>query len=213
MRSLTTAALFASVVAGPALADGAHLSGLPAALLSGAAAEGTQHDLAKPPALVVKAGTLTVALDKTTLAEIAAAFGGTIQHAADQGTSADWLCYSVAAAGPNQNIWFLSDGKAGGASHHVTLAGTVYGDPRSDCPAPQGGLTGLGFAAPVPGLGGSLADIEAAFGAVDARDGMVAYLNQGPVSTNGTAPLNGLNYLVKSGSIVGVAATAVDQPQ
>lgn len=210
MKTFAITALFASILVGPALADGARLTGMPAELLGGAAAEGTEHTLPKPPALSVQAGAVTVALDKTTIDDVETAFGGKVQRAADGAVSVAWLCYGVAANGTNQNIWFVSNRAAGSGSHPVTLVGSIEADPRPDCPAPTGTLTGLAFPSPVPTIGADVSALKTAFGAVNARNGMVAYIHQS-ASAGGTL-LNSLNYLIKHDRIVGVAATVIGAP-
>ncbi len=210
MRFINAVTLLFILVAGPALADGSRLTGLPAALLSGAAAEGTQHELPNPPAPSITAGPATILLGETRLGDLKDAFGGTLQQASDGSVSAEWLCYSLGSGKTAQNIWFISDGKAGGSAHKVTLVGAAFGPARADCDAAPAILTGLTLGA--PGLGASESDLAAMFGTVAARNGMVAYLNQSAAVQGGSTEFQSLNYLIKGNAIVGLAASQVTIP-
>lgn len=208
MRSLPAITLLLALGAGPALADGARLTGLPSALLSGAAAEGTQHTVPSPPVPAVTAGELTVVLGQTRLGDVQNALGGTLQHASDGDASADWLCFVVAGP-PQRLLWFVSDGQSGGADRFVTLVGANFPQASRNCDAAPAGLTGLGW--PVPDLGAPEGDLEEAFGVVAARDGMVAYVNQS-ASPGGATTFQSLNYLLADQTVVGLAASQITLP-
>ncbi len=207
MRSLTASTLLLVLLAGPALADGARLTGLPAALLSGDAAEGTQHEIPNQPAPTITAGPATIVLGQTRLGDLKDAFGGTLHHAGDGTVSADWLCYATGSGAKAQMIWFVSDGKAGGPSRAVTLVGANYTQPKPNCDQAPSILPGLKMAA--PGLGASESDLEQAFGTVAARNGMVAYLNQSAAMQGGATVFQSLNYLLDGETIIGFAASQV----
>ena len=210
MRSINALTLLLCLLAGPALADGARLTGLPSALLSGDAAEGTQHEVPSPPASSIAAGPATIVLGTTRLGDLHDAFGGTLRHAGDGSASADWLCYETGSGDTAQMIWFVSDGKAGGPSRVVTLVGAAYSQPKPNCDAAPSILSGLKLGA--PGLGAGEADLEAKFGTVAARNGMVAYLNQGAAMQGGATEFQSLNYLLSGETIIGLAAGEVTVP-
>ncbi len=210
MRSIHAVTLLSLLLAGPALADGARLTGLPAALLSGDAAEGTQHELPNPPAPNIAAGSTTILLGETLLGDLNSAFGGTLRQAGDGSVSAQWLCYDVGSGDKAQILWFVSDGKAGGSTHKVTLVGAAFGPARPDCDTAPASLTGLTVGA--PGLGASESDLQAAFGTVAARNGMVAYLNQSAAAKGGSSEFQSLNYLIKGNVIVGLAVGQIAAP-
>ncbi|SHE58688.1 hypothetical protein SAMN02745157_0506 [Kaistia soli DSM 19436] len=210
MRPLTTATLLLMLLAGPALADGARLTGLPSALLSGDAAEGTQHEVPNMPAPTITAGPATIVLGETLLGDLQDAFGGTLQHAADGSVSADWLCYAAGSGDQQQLIWFVSDGQAGGSEHKVTLVGANYAAPKAGCDAAPSSLAGLTMQA--PGLGGSISDLETTFGTVAARNNMVAYLNQSAAVQGGATTFQSLNYLLNNDIIIGFAASQATVP-
>ncbi|MCX5479462.1 hypothetical protein OSH08_10630 [Kaistia geumhonensis] len=210
MRLFAAASLIVLMTAGPALADdGARLTGVPAALLSGAAAEGTQHEIPNPPAPTIAAGPATIILGQTPLADLHEAFGGTLHHASDGVASADWLCYQLDADGRAELVWFVSDGESGGDSKLVTLVAAAYAQPNPVCDAPSNGLASPQPAAPMPGLGGSLADLEKAYGPVSPRDGMVAYINQGAAMKGGFTAFQSINYLLSGDSIVAFGASQI----
>lgn len=205
MRSLPALAILLAFAAGPALADGSRLAGLPSALLAGDAAEGTQHTLPSPPVPSITAGSMTIVLGETKLGDLNSAFGGTLRHAADGSASADWLCFVVSGDKP-QYIWFVSDGQSGGAARFVTLVGANYPQTQQNCDPAPAGLTGISL--PVPGLGAGEDALAAKFGMVAARNGMVAYVNQS-AGKGGATTFQSLNYLITGNVIAGVAASQI----
>jgi len=210
MRPLTTLTLLLVLLAGPALADGSRLTGLPSALLSGDAAEGTQHEIPNMPAPTITAGPATIVLGQTKLGDLHDAFGGTLQHAGDGTASANWLCYAAGTGSTQQLVWFVSDGHAGGPDQEVTLVAANYAPPKDGCDAAPSSLTGLKMQS--PGLGASTSDLQAAFGQVAARDNMVAYLNQSAAVQGGATTFQSLNYLLNGDTIVGFAVSQVTVP-
>lgn len=213
MRLIAAASLLVLMTAGTALADdGARLTGIPAALLSGAAAEGTQHEIPNPPAPTIAAGPATIILGQTPLGDLHDAFGGTLHHATDGVASADWLCYQLGDGGDTQLVWFVSDGQSGGDSKVVTLVAAAAAQPSPVCDAPANGLASPKPAKPMPGLGGSLADLEKAYGPVSPRDGMVAYINQGAAMKGGFTAFQSINYLLRSDTIVAFGASQIGVP-
>lgn len=207
MRSIVLGSfLAATLLSSAALADGARLTGLPSVLLGGAAAEGTQHVLPKPPVTSISAGGASVVLGQTPLQDVASALGGTISGASDGSEQAAWLCYTATIGGQASYVWFVANGTTA-ADGEVNLVGANFasaGKGEQPCTAPQSSLDAIDFS--VPGLGASEADIKSRFGAVSALDGFVAYQNQEGSS------LDSLNYLIKDGAVVGIAATRISTP-
>jgi hypothetical protein len=203
MKSILVASMAILFSCGIAIADsGARLSGAPAALLAGAAAEGTEHVLPSAPVSAVTAGSMPIVLGSTKLADVAGSFGGDIQSAADGAASASWLCYARESDGRVVEYWFVSDGASGGADRAVTLVVNDYAPSRkAGCADPSASLTRIDFS--VPGLDATPADLEARFGVVAARDGLVAY--QGP----GGSGLQTLNYHLVDGRVSGLAVSEI----
>ena len=204
MRSIVFAAAVSALLLGVARADEGHLSGLPAALLGGAAAEGTQHELPKAPVTSISAGGLTAVLGKTTLGDVASALGGTVATASDGGQDASWLCYTATIGGQAAYIWFLANSTdANGA---LDLVGGNFSSvgKSQPCVAPKVSLDDINFS--VPGLGASQSALQQQFGTVAARYGFVAY------SSEHGSNLQNLNYLIKDDVIVGLAVTRITAP-
>lgn len=204
MRSIVLAAAVSAFLLGSAAADDGHLTGLPAALLGGAAAEGTQHELPKAPVTSISAGGLTAVLGKTTLGDVASALGGTVMTASDGGQGAAWLCYTATISGQEAYIWFLANSTD--ANGKLDLVGGNFSSvgKSQPCVAPKVSLDGIDFS--VPGLGASQSTLQDRFGAVAARYGFVAY------SSEQGSDLQNLNYLIKDSVIVGLAVTRVGSP-
>ncbi|MBN8998981.1 MAG: hypothetical protein J0H54_06180 [Rhizobiales bacterium] len=201
MRSMLLAAAVSVALSTTALA-GADLSGLPSALLGGAAAEGTEHNLPQPPIGAITVGALSITLGTTTLDEVVAVLGGTISTAADGPAKAAWLCYEQKLRGQTSFFWFVANDA--GAEGKVNLVGANFqlGEtPTQQCQAPKEDLSALDFS--VPGLGASEAQLQSRFGMVDARNGMVAYSNQ-----KGTT-IETVNYLIRDGVVAGIGATVI----
>ncbi len=69
---------------------------------------------------IIKAGSLNIKLEATTLDEIQKRFGGRIRHKGDAGESVYWLCYVNSNQNNSKIFWFFSDGEMGGDKHAVT---------------------------------------------------------------------------------------------
>jgi hypothetical protein len=207
MKSIVLAgAVVLALLPGAALADGGRLTGLPAVLLGGAAAEGTQHILPQPPVTAVSAGGTSVVLGQTPLQDVATALGGTIASASDGSEQAAWLCYTSKIGGQPSYVWFVANGTTA-ADGKVNLVGGNFvsaGKGEQPCGTPKSSLDSIDFS--VPGLGASEADLQNRFGTVSARYGYVAYTNQDGSS------LDNLNYLIQGGVVTGIAATRIGAP-
>jgi hypothetical protein len=74
-----------------------------------------------PPASSLFLGTVTIELDKTTLAEAVNRIkAGEIRHQGDAGESVYWVCYSNLSPTGWEQIWLLSNGEMGGDQHVIT---------------------------------------------------------------------------------------------
>ncbi len=118
------------------------------------------------PALftTIAAGGETITLGETTLAAIAAAFGGAVSEGGTEGARAHWLCYAGASAAGPAVFWFISDAATGGPDQ--TLTGVAV-EPQGSggagtCEAAPEALTAID--AGLPGPGTRLADLRAALG-------------------------------------------------
>jgi len=204
MRRILVAALASLVLGTVAKAEGARLTGLPAALLGGDAAEGTQHELPTPPITSITAGKLAITLGQTSLADVAAAFGGTIAKAADGPEAASWLCYALDSSAGPAYAWFVSNGDDAGGKVNLVGANLQSEEAaKENCPPPSAAMA---LDLSVPGLGASEADLETRFGIVDPRAGFVAY------SSQQGDKIQNVNYLIRNGKVAGLAATWIDAP-
>ena len=204
MRRIWVAAFAGFVLATAAGAESARLTGLPAALLGGVAAEGTQHELPTPPITSITAGKLAITLGQTTLSDVVAAFGGTIASATDGPAAAAWLCYAFDDSAGPAIAWFVSNGDDAGGKVNLVGANLQSADPaKQNCPQPTAAMA-LDFS--VPGLGASEADLKAIFSVVDPRAGFVAY------SSQQGEKIQNVNYLIRDGKVAGLAATWIDAP-
>jgi hypothetical protein len=67
------------------------------------------------PVTLMRMGTFTVQLEKTTLPELLSVAGaGTIAHAGDAAESTYWLCYTVTGNPITARIWISANGEMGG---------------------------------------------------------------------------------------------------
>jgi hypothetical protein len=161
---LAAACLAALALVAPA--HGASLSGMGANLYGNYFHFGTRPNLARPPVETIKAGPLRMELQHTRLAEIRKVFGGTIMSSGDADSLANWLCYHTDGSGkaPAADTWFISNILGGGEFVMIVAVQAAKPDrvPADSVAAPKN------FALPdrgSPGLGASLGDLKAAFGA------------------------------------------------
>jgi hypothetical protein len=170
--------------------------------------------LASPLFKQVKAGSLEIKLEQTTLADVGKAFGGTMRDEGDAGDSSYWLCYAGPDAGGAPSIFWFVSGEMGGSDHGIL---SVAQQPNPDGKVPEGcanapaGLTGIEF--DTPGVGAPLSDVAAKFG--DAKPdhhghfGFAAsYPSSSPDLKDFTVTQT-LTYTAGNGRITGVALTQV----
>jgi hypothetical protein len=75
----------------------------------------------KEPTKGISLGTLQVAFERTTLADVRnAASAGAIAHAGDAGGSIYWLCYTIPHGHIADRVWIISHGEMGGPEERVT---------------------------------------------------------------------------------------------
>ncbi len=161
--------------------------------------------LKKAPVKTVKAGDMEVKPETTTLAVIAAKFGGAIQQRGDAGDSTSWLCYI--APGKENIVFTFASGEIGGDEHAVTMisvensaASTIEG-----CSAAPAGLTSLDFG--IPGLGSKIAVITKALGREKADTANRLKYNSITASADEGSKLQTLTYRLQNDIATGVAMT------
>lgn len=156
------------------------------------------------PLPAIKAGEMDVLLEKTTLTELAAAFGGDIATSNKENAGISWLCYAISASDktPATLVWFASDGIMGmNYGVNFVIAEVAPEGETPTCAAPTVPLTlTTGF----PGVGAPVADVTATFG-LEPKDGTLSYGGEAPVPdylavTEG-ATARVMNYIVAGGLV------------
>jgi hypothetical protein len=192
-------ALLLSVGAGAAMAASetapGRLGGMGANLFGNSFFHFGEPNLEAFPVSSIRAGKLRIELQRTRLADVQRAFGGTIYE--EKG--AHWLCYAT----PQAATWFMSNSLGGG--EFIMMVAAQAGPAAGSCdPAPAG------FAIPdfgVPGLGASAAELKTRFGAAPlGSHSDVSYRVDRP-SKDGLGTANDaqyLGYVVKGGRVVGL---------
>jgi hypothetical protein len=160
----------------------------------------------------IRAGSLNIVLEKTTLFDVQRAFGGMLQHQGDAGEATEWLCY----AGPSKRgeptlFWFLS-GEMGGAEESI-LSVAQQSNPGGKLPegcanAPHD-LTSIDFG--VPNVGAKLGDVTSHVGAAKPDvNGHFHYAASYPSQQSKDFTVTQtLVYTTKNSIITGVAITQV----
>ena len=151
----------------------------------------------------IEIGDLTVAMEKTSLTDIAAAFGGPINNEGEAGEHMVWTCYGAGQS----TLWFMSDGEMGGGKLNIFAFEAKA--PRVDWNC--GTLPDdISVKAGIPGLGASSEDVRAIVGPSRAgADGRFSYTGEAPSKTEyGFTIYQDVVYEEQAGSIV---AFAVEQ--
>ena len=167
-----------------------------------------------PKAMVkgISVGGFRMELQHTKLTQVKKQFGGNIQTQGGAGTLANWLCYHTDGKnGPASNTWFISNILGGG--EFVMIVAVQAADPGripSDCEAAP-----KTFKAPdlgIPGLGATLSDLKAAFGA--ASGSTIAYRADEPgADALGTANnAQYIGYLTSGGPVTGYGVGETSVP-
>ena len=151
-------------------------------------------------------------LQHTKLAQIKKLFGGTMMSQGENKSLVSWLCYHTDGSGKAQaaNTWFISNILGGGefvmiVAVQAAAAGSIPGDCVA---APKNfALPNMG----IPGLGASLSDLKASFGA--ASGSTIAYRADEPgADALGTANnAQYIGYMMSGGKVsgYGVGETSV----
>lgn len=188
MRRTTCLALAASLVlAAPVQAAG--LSGMGANIFGNYFAF-AKANLDDHPVNKISVGTVSVGLQRTKLADLRKAFGGTIQSNGD----ATWLCYH----GEGTNNWFISNAQ-GGQEFVMMVAVEASSSTPGDCEAVEG-FPAVTF--DVPGIGAKSADIKAKFGDVGGSGSKLAFRADKPGGYTDNAQY--LGYVLKGGTVSGI---------
>jgi hypothetical protein len=143
----------------------------------------------------------TFAKEMKHLRNLVKRFGGAINSQGDAGDSIDWVCHSDAG----RTLWFASDemGGSGKAVMSFALAVRDGGSGGNGCDkpsAPTGKIT-----LNLPSLGGSIADINRAFGTVLDHSPSVVLSGSHPAGKDAMRQ-TWIHYKLDNGRIVGVAA-------
>ena len=160
----------------------------------------------------VRAGSLDIVLEKTSLFDVQRAFGGMLQHQGDAGEGTEWLCY----AGPNgrgePTLFWFSSGEMGGAEESIL---SVAQQPNPGGKLPDGcanaprELTQIDFG--VPDVGATVGDVTSHVGAAKPdAGGHFHYAASYPSSQSKDFTVTQtLVYTTKKNVITGVAITQV----
>lgn len=184
------------------------LSGLPSLVLAGQTATAQTFQFETPFNNLINAGPLSIVLEKTTLDEVKAAFGGNIRSRSAEGLSIGWLCYELSTGDLPRRIWFVANDRDAAAPTEkpVTFISTEeVSDETEKCDTPTVALAPLLL--PVPTLKDSTEALEKRFGAAP-KEGMVRYAHQQQGEQN-MMILQSLVYRLKDGHIDGIAFTQV----
>lgn len=209
MRSLLLAAAATAVLSPPALAASPGPAGMIGDLLSGNWPVSTERkgDYLFNP---LDTGTFSVALVLVPLARVHDELGGNLQQArADNGATLQWLCYE----GGNIRTSFLSWGDV--SPEDDTPAVSLVAMERIN--APDASCATLDKAVvpdpgnDLPGIGATLADLEARFGSAKPdADGKVSYFSEATLGDEESWTVTkNVYYVVKDGVVVSVAFTQV----
>ncbi len=160
----------------------------------------------------ITAGPLKMTLQHTKLTDIRKAFGGTILSEGDDKTLAKWLCYQTDGKhGPATDTWFISNILGGGEFVMiVTVQLAPMGGMPADCVAAP-----AKFSAPemgIPGIGASLSDLKAAFGAASGSNITYRYDEPGADALGTAFNAQYLAYMMQGGKVVGYGAGETSVP-
>lgn len=182
-----------------------------AASLGGFAADTTRppNSAALPPGTItaIAIGGLPVTLEKTQLADVAAALGGSVNDAGAAGNRQFWLCYGLA----DRTLWLVSDAEmAAGAVSSVVIE-TSAPLPDWGCSTASVDVIDLG----VPGVGAKIGEVTAALGEAPGD-------TSGRFTYEGTAPdpikpdltvLQTIDYRTKDGVVDAVSLSQATSSQ
>ncbi|MCA1406426.1 hypothetical protein I6F26_18555 [Ensifer sp. IC3342] len=183
------------------------LSGLPSMILSGQTAEAQTYNFEQAFVEEVKTPTINIILDKTTLDDIKAAFGGEIRIRSAGDIAVGWLCYTFVSQSVQRDVWFIANDMqaASGAGQAVNMiAVEETSEDQLDCD--KGQFDVENWTIPVPTLGEDRASLQQRFGNAP-ESGLVRYAHEG---AGADAQLTqSLVYRLKDGKIDAVAFTQI----
>jgi hypothetical protein len=155
------------------------------------------------PSPAMKLGEMEILLEKTSLTQIAATFGGVISTSNKENAGISWLCYATpaTATAPASLTWFAADGVMStnyGVNYVITEIAPAGTTPT--CAAPS---VPLELTTDFPALGAPVADVTAKIPGLDGKD-------DGVLSYGGEAPLPAYLDLKEgaTGRVVNYAITA-----
>ncbi|MBJ6134502.1 hypothetical protein JAU75_16795 [Ochrobactrum sp. Q0168] len=210
IRSFNTAGMvgvagmiFAVLSYSSAHAQNDKLSGFPAMVLGGQTAKATTVQFSVPFDNLIRLADKDVSLGKTTLDEIQAVAGGTVQGHTASSVKTAWLCYEITGDNLPRRIWFISDGmnknKGQGAVLNL-ISAEIITDKSAKCAQPRIDLTNLKL--PIPALKDNKQALEERLGKVSAKQ-FARYSNEHKVS--GATVEQSLVYRLDGERITGVA--------
>ena len=210
IRSFNTAGMvgvagmiFAVLSYSSAHAQNDKLSGFPAMVLGGQTAKATTVQFSVPFDYLIGLADKDVSLGKTTLDEIQAVAGGTVQGHTASSVKTAWLCYEITGDNLPRRIWFISDGmnknKGQGAVLNL-ISAEIITDKSAKCAQPRIDLTNLKL--PIPALKDNKQALEERLGKVSAKQ-FARYSNEHKVS--GATVEQSLVYRLAGEPITGVA--------
>ncbi|MEK1891113.1 MAG: hypothetical protein AAAB35_26830 [Phyllobacterium sp.] len=187
----------------PALADDLMLTGFPSIVLSGGSAKAQTRPMQKPFDNEMKTSAMDVVLERTTLDDIVARFGGTIHKRGNRAASIGWICYEVKVGDHFDRHWFIADGSSDeGENVLTTIAGEEGDKPQAGCELGAEELAS--WTLPVPDLKAGRKELDTAFGTAT-DNGIIRYAHLGRPDAKGHAKLQALAYRLKDGQVNGVA--------
>ena len=197
----TRVALLAATLALTAVPAGAAgLTGMGKAIF-GNTFNFSKANLPKAAVGPIAMGPLKLELQRTKLSDVKKALGGSIRQEGADGSRADWLCYNAEGG----TVWFISNA-LGGFEFVMMVAAEAATKPVKDCDAAPAGVGLPNFGA--PGVGATLADLKATFGA--ASGSKIAYRADRPGGYSDIAQYIG--YMLKGGKVTGIGVGETSVP-
>jgi len=194
------AILAATLALGVAPAGAAGLTGMGKAIF-GNTFNFSKANLPKAAVGPIAMGPLKLELQRTKLADVQKALGGSIRQEGADGSRADWLCYNAEGG----TVWFISN-PLGGFEFVMMVAAEASTKPVKDCDAAPTGVGLPDFGA--PGVGATLAELKAAYGA--ASGSKISYRSDRPGGYSDIAQY--LGYVLKSGKVAGIGVGETSVP-
>ena len=129
-------------------------------------------------------------------------FGGSIHSRGDAGDSIYWVCYNDAPT--VRTLWFVSDEMGGSGKAVMALAlATNGGGDQDGCARPAAPIANVTIN--IPTLGGSVTDINHAFGAKFTRPSSAFLVGSEPTAGKNCTRQIWIQYKLDRDKIIGVA--------